>query len=662
MNTTSDPLLDIQSKVLSATFSHNMAVLKTEMPDIYNFYKNYIPKNTLLIFDANNHVNLMANGELVYKGNPLLESNKQVEKFIEDPNHIRYQIDLDGASYFEHEKVLHKIINKRESRPGKMPQYTLSENEQIDFIAFMGAGLGYHLESLFAKIPIRSALIYEPDPDCFYATLHNIDIAKLLGDCQKNGGNLTLKIGGGSAGFVNEISSIFSEHGYFNIAHMYLYRHYLSERTTDAFNMVRELAYRYVSSWGFFEDETISLTHTLSNISTYKYPAILTTAKENNRQQPVFIIGNGPSLDASYEYLKENRKNALFISCGTALKPLLDNDIVPDIHVEVERTTALFEWVDKVGHKDKLKEMYLICLNTVYPKILKLFKEAFIILKPRDAGTAFIQEFISDKYAEINNCNPTVSNAASASVVAMGFKNLYLFGVDYGFKSEEHHHSKDSVYFTNRDELNITELEGAMKVKGNFGGDVYTTHHYDRSRLALEMLLEENPDVKCVNTSDGAKVQLTTPSKLADLPIFNKLQKKSDDIASILNESFDNKDYENTDLNHEFKILLPKFELLMKQLLEFNLNVKTRLDLVNSFSLQYNFVADINNNQVKKLFHRFIHGSLNYFQSNIMSNTYFYTDKKQQEDYIQFCLKIMNEHFWWLLDELKNNYNKPSKI
>ena len=662
MNTITNPLLEIQKKVLTATFAHNMAALKIEMPEIYNFYKNYTTKNTQLIFDENSNINLVNNGELVYQGNPLLESNKQIEKFIADPNHIRYQIALGGHSYFEHEKVLRKIINKRESEAGNISQYKLTQNEQIDFIAFIGSGLGYHLEGLFAKFAIRSALIFEPDPDVFYATLHNIDIVKLLDNCRKHGGKLTVRVGGNSADFVNEISSIFNKQGYLNIAHMYLYRHYLSEKTTDAFKMVRELAYRYVSRWGFFEDETISLTHTLSNISTYKFPVILASAKQKNRQQPVFIIGNGPSLDSAYEYLKENRENALFISCGTALKPLLDNGIVPDIHVEMERTAKLFEWIDKVGHKDKLKEMPLICLNTVYPEILKLFKQAFVILKPRDAGTAFIQEFISDKYAEIYNCNPTVTNAATASAVAMGFKNLYLFGVDYGFKSEEHHHSKDSVYFTNADDLNIGKMKGAMKVKGNFGGEVYTTHHFDGSRMTLEMLLQENPDVNCVNTSDGAKVQLTTACQLADLPHFNKLQKPSDFIASFLKESFDNKDYKNRDLNHEFELLLPKFELMMEEVIRFNLNIKTRLDLVNGFSLQYKFVADINNNQAKKLFHRFLHGSLNYFQSNIMSNTYFYTDKAQQEEYIQFCLKTMNEHFWWLFDELKHSYNKPSKI
>ena len=662
MNQKTNPLLDIQAKVLQVTYNHNMSVLQTEMPDIYKFYENYAPKNVHLVFDDNGHVNLINNGELVYQGNPLVESNKQVEKFIKAPLHYNYQLSRDGQFNFKHEHVLEAIVKQRVLEVGKGETFNLTQNDQIDFIAIMGSGLGYHLESLFSRFAIRSALVYEPNPDCFYATLHNIDIKKLIEGCRSHGGHLTLKIGGNSEGFVNQIGSIFAQQGYFNIARMCIYRHYLSDKTNDALKMVSDLAHRYVNTWGFGEDEIISVSHTLSNVLTHKFPSILGEAKHNKKEQPVFIIGNGPSLDVSYEYLKQNRNNAIFVSCGTALKPLLDNGIVPDIHVEMERTAGLFNWVDKVGHKDKLKKLDIICLNTVYPEILRLFKQAHLILKPNDLGSEFIKEYISGKYAEIFNCNPTVTNAATAAFVAMGFNNLVLFGVDYGFKSKEHHHSKSSVYYTEKKSLDIKDINGTLKVEANFNGDVYTTEHFDNSRSVLELLLQDNPDVNCINTSDGAKVKLSTPCLIDDLPLFPVLHDRDNFIASLLNGSFANKDYKIKHLKAEFEDVLSKFEVFITELTICTNHVRTRLDLTEAFAKQFKYVVNHENKRAKKLFHKFINGTLNYLQTYIMSNVYYYSDKEQQEEYIQFCLKIMNEHLQWLYIELSENYNKPSKV
>ncbi|MFT6906578.1 MAG: hypothetical protein ACJAS1_003246 [Oleiphilaceae bacterium] len=661
MNTTSNLLLDIQKKVLAATFAHNMAVLKKEMPDIYEFYKNYIPKNVHLIFDENGHVNLTANGELVYQGNPLLESNKQVDKFIKEPVHTRYEVTQGGKFISEHERVLESIAKKRENDIGKCSQYELTQHDQIDFIAIMGSGLGYHLESLFAKFAIRTALIYEPEPDCFYATLHNIDIKKLIESCRQHGGQLTFKIGGNSNEFVNEISSILKRGGYFNTAKMHLYRHYFSEKTANAFKMVHEMGYRYVEGWGFSEDEIVGITHTLSNYANNKYPTLLVSAKEKARQQPVFIIGNGPSLDFSFEYLRNNKNNAIIISCGTALKPLLDNGIVPDIHVEQERPAIMHDWLKKVGHQAQLKKIDLICLNNVYPQILGLFKQAHIMLKPFDLGATFIQAYLSNKYAEIMYCNPTVTNAATSVMTAMGFKKLYLFGIDYGFKSEAHHHSKDSLHYKDNEGLAAIKTEANFKVSGNFGGDVFTSQAFDRSRMSLELLLQSSPDVSCVNTSDGARVQLSTPCRIGELPDFEILIDKEDIVSNFLNESFDNQDYKKMDLTKEFESLLPEFTAYIKKLVSLTDVIKTRIELANAFSKQYQFVNDFQDDRAKLIFQRFISGSLNYMQTYTMSNIYYYTDIDKQERYIQFCIRKMNEHFEWLLDDLFEHYNKAAR-
>jgi len=654
-----DPLMvKIQTQLLRATFIKNMAVLKERMPAIHAYYKNYTATKVQLALDANGHVNLIANDAFVYKDNPKVSSQAQVAEFLKKPAHFNFDVvrtDPDHYNY-KHEKVLNGIFDKRRSDSGVNSSSKLQKGDQINFIAVMGSGLGYHLENLFAQFSIRSAYIFEPEPDCFFATLHCVDLGPMIEHCISLGGELTFKIGGSNDQYVNEINASFKRQGYFNVVKMYLYRHYLSDKTTDAFKMINEMAYRYRSGWGFCEDEVIGISHTLTNISTNKAPTFSGSVKHYKRLLPVFIIGNGPSLDSSLGYLKDNQNSAIIISSGTALKPLLDNGVIPDIHVEQERPASIYQWVKKVGHEDTLKQMDLICLNTVYPGILKLFKQAHVVLKSGDAGSTFIKEYISDNYTELSHCNPTVTNASTAIAIAMGFKNLYLFGIDYGFKSAEKHHSKDSAY-SGTD----FSLSGDFKVPGNFATEIFTTRIFDRSRGVLEMLLAENPDVICVNSSDGAKISHTVGSKISDLPKLKKIKEKKLAVSELLNESFDNNYYINRNLEDEFKIFLPKFKAYIEQLIAFTNSVKNRAELVNAFTMQYQFVNDSQGISSKKMFQRFFNGTLNFIQSTIMSNVYYYPEQEQQEKFIQYCLTTMNEHLEWLYKDLSENYNKPAK-
>ncbi len=656
-----DPLIvKIQTQLLRATFMKNMATLKERMPEIYRYYENYTPQNVQLAFDENGFINLVADNAFVYQEDPKLSSQQQVDAFITKPPQFDYDVYVakNHQSKYEHERVIHRIFNKRHDELGANSFNRLKVGDSINYLTIMGSGLGYHIEDLFEKFAIRSAFIYEPEPDCFYATLHTLDITKLLDACRQRGGEISFKIGGNEREFVNEIYHSFKRQGFFNLAQMYQYRHYKSDKTTDAFKKIKEVMHRYQAGWGFCEDEIIGISHTLTNISTNKAHTLLQHAKFQVKEQPVFIIGNGPSLDECLPFIKDNQENAIIISSGTSLKPLLDYGIQPDMHVEQERPAFIYPWIKKVGHEEVLKEIPLLCLNTVYPRILALFKQPYLMLKAADAGTSFIHDHISDKYEELFFCNPTVTNASTAGAIAMGFKKFFLFGLDYGFKSVEKHHSKGSAYY---DADTDFSLSGELTVAGNFVESVQTTRIFDNSRSVLEMLLEQNPDVKCVNSSDGAKISLTTPCRVEKLAKLAKIKNKQQVVEHCLSSSFDSDYMINHDLFSEFDAVMKHFDLYMQKLLSMLDGVKTKEQLTQAFSAQYRFINDLDNDKEIKLFHRFFKGSLNFLQTSIMSNVSRYDNEQARHAYIQFCIKEMSQHFVWLLADLKVHYNQPAR-
>ncbi|MCK5818661.1 MAG: motility associated factor glycosyltransferase family protein [Psychromonas sp.] len=653
-----DPLMvKIQTQLLQVTFIKNMTLLQNKMPTIYEYYKDYIPTKVQLKLDDDSRVNLLANGQFVYQGDPRLESQAQVDAFSKSPVNFDYEIIPEETYFYQHQQVVNEIFNKRIEEIGSSMPSCLHKNGDITFLAIMGAGLGYHIEILLTQFSIRSVFLFEPEPDCFFSALHCVDFEPLLAHCTKRGGEFTIKIGGDEYEYVNDINASFKSRGYFNCVKMYLYRHYISDKTTDAFKLINDLGYRYQSGWGFCEDEVIGISHTLTNISENNAPILLTSAKQNKRNLPVFVIGNGPSLNTCIEYLKVNQDNAIIFSSGTTLKPLLNNDIIPDFHVEQERPATIYQWVKKIGHEKTLKKIDLICLNTVYPKILSLFKKAYIVLKAGDAGTTFIHDSISKKYEELFFSNPTVTNASTAIAIAMGFKRIYLFGLDYGFKTEGEQHAQGSIY----DDIKDYKLSKHLEVLGNFGGNIETTRTFDFSRGVLEMLLAENTDVQCLNTSDGAKITHTIPIKITDMPIFPLLKGKQKYAQKALSSSFNNNYWQQCNIIASFQTLQPKFQQYIKQLIEFTANVKTRLELVNAFTVQYQFLNDVKNDSTKKLFLRFMSGSLNYLQSTVVSNVYYFSKAEDQSAFISFSLNKMNDHFIWLVNDLAQNYNQPAK-
>lgn len=656
-----DPLqLKIQTQLLQAMFMKNMGFLQQSMPAIFDFYQSYQPQTTQLAIDKQGAVNLLTNNQFLYQDDPKVASIKQVEAFIKKPVYYDYSI-IKSRPYqtlYEHQRVNNQIVEERENKAGKYLGYSLNDGDQINTIAFIGCGLGYHIEHFLKRYKVRNLIIFEPSPDVFFSMLHSVDISEWYQHCIDLGGRLTFKIGGTEHQFINEIYQFLNNDGCFNLVQMFLYRHYLSDKTNDTLKLLNDMEHRFKSGWGFCEDEIIGLSHTLQNIEQNNTPVLLEKAKKSgiSKSLPVFIIGNGPSLDDNLAYIKANQDKAIIISSGTSLKPLLDFGVTPDIHVEQERPKSIYQWVKKVGHEELLKTIPLVCLNTVYPGILSLFKNAYVMLKASDVGTLLVKGNSKHQYEELFFSNPTVTNASTAAAVAFGFKQLYLFGLDYGFVSEEEHHAKGSAY----QDLKKYKLAGELKVPGNFGGEVFSTKIFDSSRGTLELLLQQNSDVKCINVSNGAAIKFAKPCRETDLPVFEKTLAKSDLIEQLLTKGFKSIE-SDLSLDNTVVEYLPRFKELILSLNKQLENVQNKEQLIIAFAKQFQLINQHNNDRIQLLFMRLFSGSLNYLQANILDNVSRFKDKNAQDEFIRFCITKMQSHFNYLLDDVSQHYNQPAR-
>ena len=666
---------DITTKLLRATFLNNMEAFKNILPEIYNYFKDYTPGDTLLTIDDDTNVNLVSNGALVYDGNPRELSKQQVDCFADDPKCFGYGMGFKDVPNFEHERVLKELTNRQLEETGLLSnlQIEMPFNEsRLDFFCMVGSGLGYQIEELFNRKDIKIFYLYEPSPDVFFASMHCIDYKPLIDKCKALSGGFTISVGGNSTSFVNQINELLKVNGFFHVHRLFVYRHYLSDENFDAFKLVHDVMHRFSAGWGFFEDETISLIHTLEN-SEKSFP-ILTGRKEiksDFKEQPVIIVGNGPSLDKDIELLKSRKDNVIIISCGTALKALLHHGITPSIHVEMERTAQLDDDYEFLSEEELkiIKTFPIISLNTVVSKLLSRFSQAYTMLKINDVGTELI-EFLSPEhqFSQVKYCNPTVSNAALVAMLYLGFNNIYLLGVDLGFIDGKHHHAKGSIY----DEDDWKEQEGqnkkfsndSQKTKGNFREEVSTINILDSSKGVMEFAIQDFPDANVYNCSDGAFIVGATPLPFEELDITDKSEGISENLQKVLDDSFElfskNKAYVHNFLVTEF---FPKLRIVLDEFLNFlDKPVADRAELSDIFSRQNDYIFLLSAQKNTTLYFRFIKGSMIYFQTCIMSNCSKYTDQEMRMAYINDSLLVMKEHFEFLYKELIENYNLPAKI
>jgi len=658
--------LDIETKILKATFAKNMMLFEKKVPHIYEYFIDYKPLKNRISFDESG-LNIVVDGAYMYpEGDKHDFIKQQTELFYEDPKKMFYLPNYKGddVDVFRHGQRIREVCELREQMHGDVMSHPFKKDslspDFINCIIFAGVGLGFHIEKISQQKKLNYIYIYEPDMDVFYASLHSMDWAPIFENCTENG-SVYFTIGYDKYRFMNELKVITQQIGAFNVSQLYIYQHYNSELLDDSVKMFFEIGYRLSSGWGFCEDEVIGIAHTLHNLEA-KSPVFRKNSVENPvKELPVFVIGNGPSLDDDITFLKENQGCAMIVSCGTSIYPLLKNGIKPDCHIEIERTYGTFTALKGLDMDDQLADIDLIALNTVPPEVFKLFKSGSMVIKASDSGKDLIHKYISaDEYPEVQRCNPTCTNLGVELMLELGFEKLYLFGLDFGWLDGSHHHSKSSMYY---DKDITTEIKSSsLCLPGNFEEEVFTDFGLDMSKAVVEMSIQKHKNSQVVNCSNGLRITGSVSLHSYDIDCLLPGKDKKNKISQMFDYGFSNKKIGDIDFKQAFEKELTYIKqafINIKAFLDKDVASIRALSLV--FSKQVKYVLDFEDFEELTLAKRFIAGTLTYFQATIISNSYFFTDQEKLTEYIHACFILFETHLDELIDIIEKGYSEVDK-
>ncbi|WP_270693634.1 MULTISPECIES: motility associated factor glycosyltransferase family protein [unclassified Aeromonas] len=522
---------------LPLRFAQNMAAFRQYIPHIADIYEGYQPTRPFKFFcSENGQPNLawLDDDVAVYGPEPYLICKTLVKEFMDKGGLSRFSFSKEANPLgFMHVEYLNKLnaylddISAREERLGQVPH-------EVPSALIFGVGLGYHLGYLYERCKIGTLFLFEPDLDLFYASLYCFDWAPLLGYLHQENLGLHILLGQDENTIVKDFASAIQRRGSFLVANAFIMWGYQNEKIRKLIEIVQQEYYQLVMGWGFFDDNLIALSHTINNIER-AVPFLQHNKKISPVYQrtPVFIIANGPSLDESIAVIKAHKDRAILISCGSAMTALHKVGIKPDIHVETERTKIVYDFLANLNDPDYQREILFLSSDVIHPDCSTLFNKSMLTFKLGEPGFTLYKNYFShlQHCAAFSGMNPLVGNIGVSLPINLGFKNIYLFGMDNGYRQRGHHHSRFSAYYNNNDKAEAfgekVYGDSQRACEGNFGGVVISNIMFDTSRRVTEAVLAANSDVQCFNCSDGAKIEMARPLLSTEIQLSQSINKSA---------------------------------------------------------------------------------------------------------------------------------------
>lgn len=559
---------------------NNLNAFKKYFPKIHSKYKDYTPKKWLPISNAAGEVNLLKIDSLHswYGESPKQDCLLNFENFNQQPTKDGLVLGYTGTKlahyiHYKFVKQTEELLKQAEEEVGSLP-------DNVASIILFGVGVGYQLEKLLCDRTVEKLFICEPNPDFFYASLFAIDWQNIFETVEQSKSRIYLNIGDDGTNLFRDLLAQFYAIGPYILNNTYFYQSYYNASLNSAITQLREQLQVVISMGEYFDHAHYGIAHTIEGMKR-QLPVLVadpsTQLSYENKEVPIFIVGNGPSLDSSIEAIKEWQYQSIVISCGTALQALHKHGITPDFHAEIEQNRSPHDWAILIGDLEYLKQITLISCNGIHPDTCDLYKDVMIAFKEGESSTVSTMRVLGQQHFELlQNAFPTVSNFVCDLFSTLGFTSIYLIGVDLGFVNVKHHHSKSSGYY-NEDGKEIHDYakraNTSLMVPGNFRAQVNTKHEFKVSRQVIEQVIQKKSKGQSFyNCSDGARIHGALPIRPDGLLIVATESQKKQVIEQLKKVAFSTNHITNFVEKHQqtysHKLLakeLEAFESLLEQ-------------------------------------------------------------------------------------------------
>jgi hypothetical protein len=503
-------------------FNQNLAALKRWAPHLYSRLKAIEAPYTEILLDNDGNIDIGFRGQRLYGRDAIALANEQIENLIRNP--VREYINEPNNSKME--GLTGIFCGGLLSRMAEQGITYDPKNRPQDshFLIVFGVGLGLHLEAAAAHTNAKIVIIIEPHLEFVYQSLFVTDWVSLFENGEADGVRFCLIVEQSPSDIASRCINLMRGNNPVLIDGMVFFTNYVSPILESARDLIRKDLYLAVSGLGYFDDEVIMCRNTARNLGGG--PVEILSDYLPAREEPLFIVGSGPSVEADMDFIVNHVDKAIIMTIGTGLRGLLRRGIKPDFHIELENQVFNTNIIAATAADFDIHGITLVGSVTLQKRMVESFDQRILFFREGVSPT----KLFGRPFRVVRPAGPTVANAGAVSAIRMGFRDIYLFGVDMGTTMEGRFHSEGSVYGAGI----LDEMATASIIyPGNFGGDATGCFIFDWSRKVLENTFRYYREVNVYNCSRGVRIAGSIPKVSRAIQLENDTVDRAEVLKDI---------------------------------------------------------------------------------------------------------------------------------
>ncbi|MGE7931980.1 motility associated factor glycosyltransferase family protein [Viridibacillus arvi] len=206
------------------------------------------------------------------------------------------------------------------------------------------------------------------------------------------------------------------------------------------------------------------------------------------------LVASGPSLNDTIHLIKKIKDKCFILTVGSALKQLLNENIIPDAVIICDAQDTVVEQLKNTGFKG-----ILFYLSTANKKSVNIHNGLKVVLF-QEGYSAAIRE-AKNRNSPLLETGGSVATTGLSLLLYFNFDSYYLFGQDFGFSGESTH----AEFSTSGVKIKNTNM--FENIIANNGDNIYTTsnlrtyHRWFEKKISMQQ-------IEIYNTAHlGAKIK-----------------------------------------------------------------------------------------------------------------------------------------------------------
>ena len=384
--------------------------------------------------------------------------------------------------------------------PGKYCEEYL-ESLKINYapiVAFMGLGLGYHLDRYFKllgkKVGTREIVVFEKDVELFRLALKMGDFIQVFAQP-----NIHFFVGESPEEAYVKLKTEILSKGDIRIAlkslkviplpaNILLEREYYQKILATLKNAARQIMVLIgndsLDSFVGLENIFKNLNHIFSN------PGI-NTLYDKFRGRPAVLVAAGPSLNKNMHLLRGLEDKALIISCDASFIPVMKKGVRPHLVTSLERTPGVDLFYTDI---ENFSGIYFIALPILMSETIDAFKgRKFIAYR----GYSHF-DWLEEEKGTLN-VGISVANLAFKILIELGCDPIILIGQDLAYAEDGDTHVKGDIFGSRCEHI---RSQPVIELEGNDGKPVKS----EKSWAIMKNTYEEDIAAykgTCINATEG---------------------------------------------------------------------------------------------------------------------------------------------------------------